>query len=226
MCWALWLNRNMSGLNNMHVCTPVVHRAQSTWEAQLIWGSGHLTLSRQKESITIYFSQLRCNWWNPLAVCASSQELPQTWRTRCFDFIRSWILLLGPRYSAYDPSQTSLRKSCTPRHCYSWGKSWCFSVFINVTLGSFYSLLWLVKEGQREKISWFWNSRNEGAKIWGETRILNMLNFSNLPKKWKSLLSEFWEPMHSLLISSKRLHTELKINEKLEKNRALKSQWL
>lgn len=47
-------------------------------------------------------------------------------------------------------------------------------------------------------------------------KISSMLNFSNLPKKWKSLLFESWEPVHSLLISSKRFYTELKINEKLE----------
>lgn len=116
-CLALWLNRNMGDFNNMQVCTPVVHRSQSTWEAQLIQGSGHLSLSRQKESITTYFSWLRCNRWNPSAVCALSQAVSQMWRTRWFDFIRSWTLLLGPRYYAYDPSRTSLRKNCTPRHC-------------------------------------------------------------------------------------------------------------
>lgn len=141
-----------------------MHRSLSIWGECVIWGSGHLNLSREGESITIYFSQLACNRWNPSAVCASCQAASQNWRTGWFDFIRSSILLFGPRHYPCDPSQKSLRKSCTPRHCYSWGGNCHFSVFINVTLGYFHNFSCHVLKEQWEKISQFWNSRNEGAK--------------------------------------------------------------
>lgn len=101
------------------------------------------------------------------------------------------------------------------------GKKCHFPVLINVTLGSFYNVLRLVKKGQWEKISQVWNSRNEGAQKWGETKILNKLNFSNLPEKVK--ISLVWilgtSALFALLIQtiSHRIKNKWKVRKEKKK---------